>query len=97
MCRIEVDPESLAELGHRLALAARAAADVRTSAGRASMRLSAAECGSDHLAAAAAAFLDGWGYGCGHLSGDAKTLADLLTRAGTVYLDVESTIAGVGR
>jgi hypothetical protein len=97
MCRIEVEPESLADLGRKLTLAAVVAGDVHHVWSAAAMLPSLGDCGSERLAGAVAEFLLGWGYGCGFLHDDAKTLADLLSRAGTVYLDVEAAIAGGAR
>lgn len=97
MCRIEVEPESLAELGSKLERAAAVADDVHQFGSRTAMFLGVAECGSEQLALAIWAFLEGWAHGCGFLHRDAQTLAGLLTRAGTVYLDVEAAIAGVGQ
>ena len=93
MCEIEVEPESLVEVGRKLARAARVAGEISHLWGVAGMVLSIGETGDEHVAAAVGRFLTAWGYGCGFLHADATSLAALLTRAGSVYLDVESAIA----
>lgn len=94
MTAIEVQPESLAEVGRRLARAAGVAGDIHEWWCSADISLvSVGEVGSERFASAVANFVITWSYGCGFLHADAKTLAGLLRRAGEVYLDMESAIA----
>ena len=94
MCEIAVQPESLAELGTKLAAAAAVAGEIEHFWSAAGLMLSVSESGDEQMSRAIAEFLIRWGYGCGFLHADAASLAALLSRAGSVYLDVESAIAG---
>jgi hypothetical protein len=97
MCEIAVEPESLAELGAKLATAASVAGEIQHFWSAAGLMLSVSESGDEHMSCAIAEFVMRWGYGCGFLHADATSLAALLSRAGSVYLDVESAIAGATR
>ncbi|MEP7053624.1 MAG: hypothetical protein ABI912_00060 [Actinomycetota bacterium] len=93
MCGIEVQVESLADVGRRLTLAAQVAGDIEKLWAAPDLLAGARDCGDEQFAGAIARFLLTWGYGCAALHADAKTLAGLLRRAGAIYLDVESAIA----
>ena len=96
MSLIEVEPLSLGDLGRKLTRAAAEATRVHA-VGSASGHVNPNSVGSARLASAISDFFNDWSYGCRFLAADANKLADLLARAGQVYLDVESAIAGVGR
>lgn len=96
MCVIEVEPHSLGDLGLKLKRAAAEAERVHL-IGSSFGQVNPSLVGSPRLAWALSGFFSDWSYGCRFLAGDADKLAALLARAGRVYLDVESAIAGIDR
>lgn len=92
MARIEVDPLSLATVGRRLTDAIDVARQVDEQ--RSALEGHVADAGDATFAEAVREFLAEWSYGCQCLVEDATTLAEMLTQAGQVYLEVETGVAG---
>jgi len=88
---LEVDPAVLQATGRRLRAAVEVARDVRSE--RAALTGLVTDSGHDRLSESVRTFLDRWAHGIGCLIEDADTLATMLTEAGTVYADVEGSIA----
>ncbi len=91
-CYLEVDPALLRDTGLRL----RDAIGVARQVGefRGTLTALAGDSGHAGLTEAVCTFLDTWSHGLGCLVEDAETLATMLADAGTVYAEVEATIAG---
>lgn len=93
---IRVDPRVLHDVGTRLTSAAQVASDVKHN--RDSLKAHVADCGSSHLQGVVHEFLDEWAYGMDCMEDDARTLAQLLTSSGELYIEVETAIArGAGQ
>ncbi len=88
---IEVDPALLHQVGTRLTEAVGVIEHVKNR--RDGLKALLADCGSDELQRAAGQFLDEWAYGVDCLEEDARTLAQLLTSSGKVYIELDDDIA----
>jgi len=88
---LEVDPGLLAIVGERLTAAIEVVDQVKDE--RDSLKGLVSDCGHPGVHDASCEFLDQWAYGVGCLKDDAKALADMLSLAGRVYLDMETQIA----
>ncbi|MGH9117581.1 MAG: hypothetical protein ACRD0A_06800 [Acidimicrobiales bacterium] len=92
---VRVDPATVRALSRRLGEATLVARDVHDHHDGLVGLLD--DAGHDGLERSARRFIDEWSFGMECFTADAGVLAQLLTQAGDVYLDVdESLVAGWG-
>jgi hypothetical protein len=91
MSYVEVDPQLVRQAGVRLRDAVAAARVVTGRRGELTGLV--ADAGHAALTGAVETFLSRWAHGLGCLMDDADRLASMLTDAGRVYVDVETSIA----
>ena len=91
MSYVEVDPQLVRQAGVRLRDAVAVARVVTGRRGE--LTGLAANAGHPALCAAVETFLSRWAHGLGCLTDDADRLASMLSDAGRIYVDVETSIA----